>query len=367
LGHKIDDDKSQAFRGESSFHLPSLKFLESLSILGIVLFIFSTAFPPLDLLAQINLAIHMGQHVLIALSGVMIAYPFYLRRKARGILPSKHLAALSVIVVAAIVIFWHLPTAWDSAVLNPLIHGIEHISFLTVGLIIGWFFPVLADNYKFMLIFLTASGHMVYGIFLYVSNTPVYPLYPVSQQALLGVLLLFPAPLYFIISIAYSLDRETTRLEQLDLTNESDLLLNTSTRKVSNSQPKLRSVIIPVITLLLIVIFVGYLAVVGGMIYTSYASDPPRGSAVVYILETPVTWQYSPQNIVVVVGVNNTVTWISHSLSEDTVTSNNGLFDSGILNPGQSWTFTFSKVGTYPYSCTFHPWMKGTITVLSSN
>jgi len=33
-----------------------------------------------------------------------------------------------------------------------------------------------------------------------------------------------------------------------------------------------------------------------------------------------------PQNITLVMGVNNTVTWVSHSLTYDTVTSNNGTF-----------------------------------------
>ena len=41
----------------------------------------------------------------------------------------------------------------------------------------------------------------------------------------------------------------------------------------------------------------------------------------------------------------------------------NGLFDSRAFKPGQSWTHTFTKPGTYTYFCTIHPWMDGVVTV----
>lgn len=38
-------------------------------------------------------------------------------------------------------------------------------------------------------------------------------------------------------------------------------------------------------------------------------------------------------------------------------------FQSGDVQPGKSWSYTFSKAGTYTYVCTYHDGMKGTITV----
>jgi plastocyanin len=338
----------------------------------------------------------MGQHALIALSGILISYPIYLSRKSSGrALPSKNYAILSIPIIAGIVVFWHLPAFWDGAVLNPLVHGVEHFSFFAVGLIVGFFFPAMPDNFKFMSIFLAASGHMVYGLYLLVAGTPVYPIYPLGQQVLLAELMLFPSPLYFIGLIVASLSRETKRLEQLEVvsgglyivggesyvtsqevqpTERSPSSSPSSSPPSSSASPKggsfqPRRIIVPIATILLIAVFVGYLAVTGGMIYFSSAStaDPGHANhATVYILETPVTWQYSPQNIVVVIGVNNTVVWTSHSLSEDTVRSSTGIFNSGALHPGQSWSYTFTKPGVYNYSCAFHPWMKGSVTVLGS-
>ena len=72
---------------------------------------------------------------------------------------------------------------------------------------------------------------------------------------------------------------------------------------------------------------------------------------------------FSPDNIVVVLGVNNTVVWTNNDGSPHTVTANDGSFDSGNLAPGQSYTYTFTAPGTYIYHCTYHPWMVASITV----
>src|SRR5712691_5216179 len=54
---------------------------------------------------------------------------------------------------------------------------------------------------------------------------------------------------------------------------------------------------------------------------------------------------FSPDNINVVLGVNNTVTWTNDDRSPHTASSMSGAFDSRNLNPGMSYTFTFTKIG----------------------
>ncbi len=72
---------------------------------------------------------------------------------------------------------------------------------------------------------------------------------------------------------------------------------------------------------------------------------------------------YSPDNIAVVIGANNTIKWTNNDASPHTVTANDGSFYSGNMAPGETFTYTFSKPGVYEYHCTYHPWMVGTITV----
>jgi plastocyanin len=65
--------------------------------------------------------------------------------------------------------------------------------------------------------------------------------------------------------------------------------------------------------------------------------------------------------------VSTTVTW-SIASGTHTVTSDTGLFDSGTLSGGQSFSFNFTKPGTYNYHCNFHvnSGMVGTITIPGS-
>lgn len=68
--------------------------------------------------------------------------------------------------------------------------------------------------------------------------------------------------------------------------------------------------------------------------------------------------------------VGDTVTWINNDSSPHTVTSssNDGsiTFDSDVLRRGETFSFTFDKEGQYPYLCTFHPSMVGTVVVTAS-
>jgi len=94
--------------------------------------------------------------------------------------------------------------------------------------------------------------------------------------------------------------------------------------------------------------------------------------------ETEAKFWYSPP--VVTISNGDTITWINSDKEIHTVTSGKGVdrgqfvqgimegkpdgyFDSGPFKPGDSWSFTFDKPGTFYYFCTIHPWMNGAIVV----
>lgn len=70
---------------------------------------------------------------------------------------------------------------------------------------------------------------------------------------------------------------------------------------------------------------------------------------------------FSPANITITPG--DKVTFTNSDGAPHTATADNGSFDTGRLNRGQSASLTFSTAGTYTYFCAIHPNMKGTITV----
>ncbi|MFE4723035.1 cupredoxin family copper-binding protein, partial [Streptomyces sp. NPDC056728] len=69
------------------------------------------------------------------------------------------------------------------------------------------------------------------------------------------------------------------------------------------------------------------------------------------------------------VKVGETVKWVNEDTAPHTVTTTSGpaKLDSGTLQKGDSWSYTFTKAGTYEYYCAVHPDMKASITVVADN
>jgi plastocyanin len=59
-----------------------------------------------------------------------------------------------------------------------------------------------------------------------------------------------------------------------------------------------------------------------------------------------------------------TVTWINEDSAAHTVVADT--FRSQSLSKGQSFSHTFSNVGTFSYQCSIHPSMTGTVTVVAN-
>jgi plastocyanin len=72
-------------------------------------------------------------------------------------------------------------------------------------------------------------------------------------------------------------------------------------------------------------------------------------------------FQFIPKDIKIKKGT--LVEWVNLDNTVHTATSINN-FDSGKLEPGEKWSFTFNSVKNYTYACYFHAEMKGTIEVI---
>jgi plastocyanin len=58
-----------------------------------------------------------------------------------------------------------------------------------------------------------------------------------------------------------------------------------------------------------------------------------------------------------------TIRWTNNGKKPHTVTSDKGDWGSPELAPGQTFTATFTKEGTFEYHCHLHKEMKGTVIV----
>lgn len=86
---------------------------------------------------------------------------------------------------------------------------------------------------------------------------------------------------------------------------------------------------------------------------------------------------FDPKEIRGTLGISNKIIWTNADTTAHTVTTDDqytdqisGPFDSidstGLILPQQTYEFTFTKDGEYPYHCEPHPWMTGKVTVVKS-
>ncbi len=64
---------------------------------------------------------------------------------------------------------------------------------------------------------------------------------------------------------------------------------------------------------------------------------------------------YAFNPVTLTVQIGTTVRWTNLDNDNHTVSSNSGLFDSGVLGPNGTFQFTFTAPGTYGYECLVHP------------
>jgi len=63
------------------------------------------------------------------------------------------------------------------------------------------------------------------------------------------------------------------------------------------------------------------------------------------------------------VAPGTTVRFVNNDNVSHTVTADNGVFDTGVLQPGYSLDVVLEGAGTVPYHCELHPEMQGSIVV----
>ncbi|MFE7354865.1 cupredoxin family copper-binding protein [Streptomyces sp. NPDC057543] len=97
------------------------------------------------------------------------------------------------------------------------------------------------------------------------------------------------------------------------------------------------------------------------------ASASPSPSPVGKARITIKNFAFTPTQLTVPAGARITVVnedAVAHTVTATAGATNGKTFDTGDIAPGKTATFTAPvNPGTYPYICTIHPYMKGSLTV----
>ena len=175
---------------------PTLRLVSFL--LGIF-FLLLALVSPIDRLAEQSFSFHMAQHILLldlvpicligSLNKVLLR-PATRRVQAleKALGPLMH-PAVAVVLYIAMMWAWHVPAAYDAALGSPIVHIVEHLCFLGVGLLYWWqlFSPIrprLGNGVMAPLVYMASTkiGVGLLGIALTFAPEPLYSWYEVREQ-----------------------------------------------------------------------------------------------------------------------------------------------------------------------------------------
>ncbi|MGB8036388.1 MAG: plastocyanin/azurin family copper-binding protein [Nitrososphaeraceae archaeon] len=114
------------------------------------------------------------------------------------------------------------------------------------------------------------------------------------------------------------------------------------------------------------------LAVILASIHSQQSSVHAQSVASVSIVKgsssPSIAKPYDPSPVTIKPGTS--VTWTNNDSTLHTVSSGlpeqgavGTLFDSSLIAPGKTFTHAFDKAGSFDYSCTLHPFMRGQVVV----
>lgn len=211
------------FRGASGFQLASFG-------LGMAL-LFVALISPVDALGEALTAAHMVQHMLLFFAAPFLVLaaplPIFLwalpRRWRRGLggeskqfwiaQPWRLLTTPMVawLAYALALWLWHAPTFYQAALEKPLIHDLEHFSFLASALLFWWVvFRRAPRTTSLGMLFTTMLHSGVLAALMTFSSQPWYAVYqdttaswgltPLEDQQLAGLLMWVPGSIGYLLA-----------------------------------------------------------------------------------------------------------------------------------------------------------------------
>jgi putative membrane protein len=192
---------------------------------------------PVDALGDDLLSAHMAQHLLIAdlaapllLLGLRnpvlvfflprgVLVPLARRRRLRAAFRALRRPLVAIPIYVLVLYGWHIGGAFEAAVDHPLVHVVQHASFIAAGMLVWW--PVLEPKRRRARGALWKIGHiigarmlgMMLGMAFVLIRTPVYTgvygsgerrgLEPLADQQIAGAMMVVLDILIMVFALAF--------------------------------------------------------------------------------------------------------------------------------------------------------------------
>jgi len=209
-----------------------------LSGLGVL---FAALISPIDTYGETFLSVHMIQHLLLTLIApplLVLGLPplalismvpmrwrrsvghWWQRRRILNQLWHGLSHPLSAWVAFALALWlWHLPGLYEAAVLHPVIHMLEHVTFFGAGMLFWWSIRS-RGAIGVMSLFTTAVHSSILGALMTFSNQTWYTVYTsLEDQQLAGLIMWVPGGIILLIALLLVLGDWLYDMERKDAKN----------------------------------------------------------------------------------------------------------------------------------------------------
>ncbi len=174
--------------------------LLGLSIVVVLAFLLS----PLDSILEEHEGLHHLQHAVaftFSLGAGLALYRLlriaavrasgWLKGVSRTLLVTKHKAdprgQLSILFAAAVVVFWHVPSFFNLAVLDEAVHIVEHLSFSMAGGVVGFAVHSMSTWTRLGSLLVAELTMLLFASFIIVFQLHVYHVYPREQEFVFAI------------------------------------------------------------------------------------------------------------------------------------------------------------------------------------
>jgi hypothetical protein len=119
----------------------------------------------------------------------------------RKIFKTKRIGYIWIIVSILILAFWHLPFIFDYSEMHPIVHMMQHISFIFVGVTGFLSIRAFGESYQIFLIFVLSGMMGFVGLIFSVLDNSIYTVYSIAGHNYAGTAMVVVSIILLIVAL----------------------------------------------------------------------------------------------------------------------------------------------------------------------
>ena len=115
-----------------------------------------------------------------------------------------------IFIIVILLFFWHIPIIFDYASYYVIVHLLQHMSFVIVGMCIYMVIKKFDFTFNFILFILMGSIMGLSGLLLILSITPVYSFFTIQSHISAGNYMIISSIMMMILCTSNYIDKKSS-------------------------------------------------------------------------------------------------------------------------------------------------------------